>query len=102
MSHSKGNNKYAEQVDNMSATEINKEIVKLLNENNKYLKRYVSFKHVLVRGMATGLGGFLGATLLISILIAGLSKISVVPIIGNVVIQILEFLQQNDPSSVPF
>ena len=82
--------------------EISKEIAELLRENNKYLRRYVSFKHVLLRGIATGLGGFLGATILISIIFAAISKISVVPIIGNFVAQIMEFLQTNYPSQTPF
>ncbi len=88
-----------DDVAEMTQDEVSKEIVRLLRENNKYLRRYVSVKHVLLRGMATGLGGFLGATILISLLFAFLSKMSVVPVIGTFIANIIEFLHQNYPTT---
>ena len=87
---------------NFIESDPSKEIAELLRENNKYLRRYVSFKHVLFRGIATGLGGFLGATILISLLFAIISRVSVVPVIGNFIAQIMEFLQTNYPGQQPF
>lgn len=47
----------------------------------------------LVRGIAFGLGGVLGATVVLSIVIWSLSQINFVPIIGDYATQVIELIQ---------
>lgn len=77
----------------------NQEVNKLLLEiqkTNEYLRKYTSIKHVMLRGMMSGLAGFIGATVVIAIIIATLSKLSVVPILGDFIIQLLDFIQNTN------
>ncbi len=50
-----------------------------------------------IRGMAFGLGSFLGATILVSILILLLARIEFVPIIGDLAARILLQIQNATP-----
>ena len=50
-----------------------------------------------LRGMAFGLGSFLGATILVSVLVLFLSRMEVVPIIGDFAARILVHIENATP-----
>ncbi len=49
-----------------------------------------------VRGLAFGLGSVIGATILVSVLVASLSKVDFIPIIGEWAKEIADMIRQNE------
>ena len=90
-------NKIIERNDN----EIKKlrEAIKSLN-NNKIFKIYNSTKKILfisfLKGLASGLGWILGATILVSILTFALSQIQFIPILGEWVSKLITEIRKFD------
>jgi hypothetical protein len=72
---------------------LNKNINKLANTINKYM----SFPHIVARGIMTGFAGFLGATLVVAIFIAVLSQMEKIPLLSNsnIIIYINDVLEEN-------
>ena len=62
---------------------------------NKFLLLSIIF-FSLIRGLASGLGWVIGATLLVSILTFFLSQIEFIPIIGDWVSRLIEQIQKFD------
>ena len=90
-------NKIQEENDN----EIKKlsEALKSLNNNNLF-KIYNSTKKILfmsfLKGLASGLGWIIGATILVSLLTYILSQIEFIPILGDIVSQLIEEIEAFD------
>ena len=90
-------NKILEKNDN----EIKKlsEAIKSLNNNNIF-KIYNSIKKVLfisfLKGLASGLGWIIGATILVSLLTYILSQIEFIPILGDIVSQLIAEIEAFD------
>ena len=90
-------NKILEKSDN----EIKKlsEAIKSLNNNNIF-KIYNSTKKILVvsflKGLASGLGWIIGATILVSILTFALSQIQFIPILGEWVSKLITEIRKFD------
>ena len=90
-------NKILEKNDN----EIKKlsEAIKSLNNNNIF-KIYNSTKKILfvsfLKGLASGLGWIIGATILVSILTFALSQIQFIPILGEWVSKLITEIQKFD------
>jgi len=90
-------NKILEKNDN----EIKKlsEAIKSLNNNNIF-KIYNSTKKILfisfLKGLASGLGWIIGATILVSLLTYILSQIEFIPILGDLVSQLIEEIEAFD------
>ena len=90
-------NKILEKNDN----EIKKlsEAIKSLNNNNIF-KIYNSTKKILfisfLKGLASGLGWIIGATILVSLLTYILSQIEFIPILGDMVSQLIEEIEAFD------
>ena len=90
-------NKILEKNDN----EIKKlsEAIKSLNNNNIF-KIYNSTKKILfisfLKGLASGLGWIIGATILVSLLTYILSQIEFIPILGEIVSQLIEEIESFD------
>ena len=90
-------NKILEKNDN----EIKKlsEAIKSLNNNNIF-KIYNSTKKILfisfLKGLASGLGWIIGATILVSLLTYILSQIEFIPILGDIVSQLIEEIEGFD------
>ena len=90
-------NKILEKNDN----EIRKlsEAIKSLNNNNIF-KIYNSTKKILfisfLKGLASGLGWIIGATILVSLLTYILSQIEFIPILGDIVSQLIEEIEAFD------
>ena len=90
-------NKIQEKNDN----EIKKlsEAIKSLNNNNIF-KIYNSIKKILfisfLKGLASGLGWIIGATILVSLLTYILSQIEFIPILGDIVSQLIQEIEAFD------
>jgi len=90
-------NKILEKNDN----EIKKlsEAIKSLNNNNIF-KIYNSTKKILfisfLKGLASGLGWIIGATILVSLLTYILSQIEFIPIFGDIVSQLIQEIEAFD------
>ena len=90
-------NKIQEENDN----EIKKlsEALKSLNNNNIF-KIYNSTKKILfisfLKGLASGLGWIIGATILVSLLTYILSQIEFIPILGDIVSQLIQEIEAFD------
>ena len=90
-------NKILERNDN----EIKKlsETIKSLNNNNIF-KIYNSTKKILfisfLKGLASGLGWIIGATILVSLLTYILSQIEFIPILGDIVSQLIQEIEAFD------
>ena len=90
-------NKVQEKNDN----EIKKlsEAIKSLNNNNIF-KIYNSTKKILfisfLKGLASGLGWIIGATILVSILTFTLSQIQFIPILGEWVSKLINEIRKFD------
>ena len=90
-------NKILEKNDN----EIKKlsEAIKSINNNNIF-KIYNSTKKILfisfLKGLASGLGWIIGATILVSLLTYILSQIEFIPILGDIVSQLIEEIEAFD------
>lgn len=90
-------NKILEKNDN----EIRKlsEAIKSLNNNNIF-KIYNSTKKILfisfLKGLASGLGWIIGATILVSLLTYILSQIEFIPILGDIVSQLIKEIEAFD------
>tara|TARA_Y200000002_G_scaffold114349_1_gene93645 strand:+ start:207 stop:494 length:288 start_codon:yes stop_codon:yes gene_type:complete len=90
-------NKTLEKNDN----EIKKlsEAIKSLNNNNIF-KIYNSTKKILLisflKGLASGLGWIIGATILVSLLTYILSQIEFIPILGDIVSQLIKEIEAFD------
>ena len=90
-------NKIQEKNDN----EIKKlsEAIKSLNNNNIF-KIYNSKKKILfisfLKGLASGLGWIIGATILVSLLTYILSQIEFIPILGDIVSQLIDEIEAFD------
>jgi hypothetical protein len=90
-------NKILEKNDN----EIRKlsEAIKSLHNNNIF-KIYNSTKKILfisfLKGLASGLGWIIGATILVSLLTYILSQIEFIPILGDIVSQLIEEIEAFD------
>ena len=90
-------NKILEKNDN--ETKKLSEAIKSLNNNNIF-KIYNSTKKILfisfLKGLASGLGWIIGATILVSILTYILSQIEFIPILGDIVSQLIEEIEAFD------
>ena len=90
-------NKILEKNDN----EIKKlsEAIKSLNNNNIF-KIYNSTKKILfisfLKGLSSGLGWIIGATILVSLLTYILSQIEFIPILGDIVSQLIQEIEAFD------
>ena len=90
-------NKILEKNDN----EIKKlsEAIKSLNNSNIF-KTYNSTKKILfisfLKGLASGLGWIIGATILVSLLTYILSQIEFIPILGDIVSQLIQEIEAFD------
>ena len=75
------------------------ETIKSLNNNNIF-KIYNSTKKILfisfLKGLASGLGWIIGATILVSLLTYILSQIEFIPILGDIVSQLIEEIEAFD------
>ena len=75
--------------------ELEKTIKSLLNHN--FFKIHNSFKSLLLisllRGLASGLGWVLGATILVSMLTYTLSQIEFIPILGDWVSRLIKEIE---------
>ena len=73
--------------------------IKSLNNNNIF-KIYNSTKKILfmsfLKGLASGLGWIIGATILVSILTFALSQIQFIPILGEWVSKLITEIQKFD------
>ena len=75
------------------------EAINSLNNNNIF-KIYNSIKKILfisfLKGLASGLGWIIGATILVSLLTYILSQIEFIPILGDIVSQLIEEIETFD------
>ena len=75
------------------------EAIKDLNNNNIF-KIYNSTKKILfisfLKGLASGLGWIIGATILVSLLTYILSQIEFIPILGDIVSQLIQEIEAFD------
>ena len=75
------------------------EAIKSLNNNNIF-KIYNSIKKILfisfLKGLASGLGWIIGATILVSLLTYILSQIEFIPILGDIVSQLIKEIEGFD------
>ena len=75
------------------------EAIKSLNNNNLF-KIYNSTKKILfvsfLKGLASGLGWIIGATILVSILTFALSQIQFIPILGEWVSKLITEIRKFD------
>ena len=89
------------QIQEKNDNEIKKlsEAIKSLNNNNIF-KIYNSTKKILVvsflKGLASGLGWIIGATILVSILTFALSQIQFIPILGEWVSKLITEIRKFD------
>ena len=89
------------QIQEKNDNEIKKlsETIKSLNNNNIF-KIYNSIKKVLfisfLKGLASGLGWIIGATILVSLLTYILSQIEFIPILGDIVSQLIAEIEAFD------
>ena len=90
-------NKILEKNDN--ETKKLSEAIKSLNNNNLF-KIYNSTKKILfisfLKGLASGLGWIIGATILVSILTFALSQIQFIPILGEWVSKLITEIRKFD------
>lgn len=75
------------------------ELINSINKLNRIMVKSTNLRYSFLRGLASGFGGILGATLILAIFLWGLSKLEYVPIIGSFVSQItkisgLKIIQQ--------
>ena len=75
------------------------EAIKSFNNNNIF-KIYNSTKKILfisfLKGLASGLGWIIGATILVSLLTYILSQIEFIPILGDIVSQLIQEIETFD------
>ena len=75
------------------------EAINSLNNNNIF-KIYNSIKKILfisfLKGLASGLGWIIGATILVSLLTYILSQIEFIPILGDIVSQLIKEIEAFD------
>ena len=89
------------QIQEKNNNEIKKlsEEIKSLNNNNIF-KIYNSTKKILfisfLKGLASGLGWIIGATILVSLLTYILSQIEFIPILGDIVSQLIQEIEAFD------
>ena len=89
------------QIQEKNDNEIQKlsEAIKSLNNNNIF-KIYNSIKKILfisfLKGLASGLGWIIGATILVSLLTYILSQIEFIPILGDIVSQLIDEIEAFD------
>lgn len=80
---------------NNDIKELKNNIKKLNNHN--FFKIYNSTKSILIvsflKGLISGLGWILGATILVSLLTYILSQIEFIPILGNLVTQLIQEIE---------
>ena len=81
--------------------EINKLSVAITSlNNNNIFKIYNSTKKILfisfLKGLVSGLGWIIGATILVSLLTYILSQIEFIPILGDIVSQLIEEIESFD------
>ena len=73
-----------------------REEVARLNEH-RFLRTYNSLPRLLAfsfaRGLMVGLGGVIGATVLLSLLVWSLSQVEVIPIIGDWARQVIDIVE---------
>ena len=89
------------QIQEKNDNEIKKlsEAIKSLNNNNIF-KIYHSIKKILfisfLKGLVSGLGWIIGATILVSILTFALSQIQFIPILGEWVSKLITEIRKFD------
>ena len=89
------------QIQEKNDNEIKKlsEAITSLNNNNIF-KIYNSTKKILfisfLKGLASGLGWIMGATILVSLLTYILSQIEFIPILGDIVSQLIQEIEAFD------
>lgn len=64
-----------------------------------YRNKRELYKMSFVKGVIAGVGGVFGATIVVGLVIFGLSLLSDVPVIGEIAEQVSESLEPGDPST---
>lgn len=77
------------------AEDQTQELINSINKSNKIMTKSASLRYSFLRGLASGFGGILGATLILTIFLWFLSQLEYVPIIGGFISQITDFVVQN-------
>jgi hypothetical protein len=70
------------------------EEMKQLNANVATLNKNYSLTRSFARGMVSGLGSVIGATIVVALLAFILNSVQVVPVIGDWVAQIAEYVER--------
>lgn len=84
---------------NKLQSETLEDIHKELKVTNRSLKKFSSVRMSFVRGIASGFGAFLGATIVITITIWFISQLQFVPLIGSFALDIINFIETSTTNS---
>jgi len=83
---------------------LNGELVRELRLLNRQLERFNRKRRYvllsLTGGMARGFGAALGATLIFAVALALLTRLDSVPVVGEYVTNVIQFVKQNSPASM--
>lgn len=72
-----------------------------LERTNALLKKFSSHRQAFIRGIFAGLGGSLGATLVLALILWVASQLEFVPIVGSFATDVINFINQNSPIATP-
>ncbi len=75
------------------------EEVRRLNKTISKLERHYGFTNSFARGILSGLGSVIGATIVVALLALMLRNVSLVPLIGGWLAEIIEYVTQLTSSS---
>lgn len=70
-----------------------------LKRSNRHLKKFVSFRYTFARGVANGVGAFIGATIVITAALWFLAQLQFIPIVGNFALEVVDFVKANSKYS---
>jgi len=73
-------------------------LIETLDKTNSLLKKFSSRRQAFYRGIFTGLGGSLGATVVLAALLWMFAQLAFVPIVGNFATEVIDFVQVSSSS----
>jgi hypothetical protein len=87
-------NEDKQKISNVNSSENEVEILKEISLKLDGIKKHPPLWRYLVQGMLVGLGSVIGATVIIAIIVALLKTFVSVPVIGEIITQIIALLDK--------
>jgi cell division septal protein FtsQ len=87
-------------MDNKNKLTETAQLTEEMRKMNKLMSQNLRYKNIILRGLLSGIGNFLGATILtailLSIIFSLLGQVQYIPVLGDFIINLTEYIKSRN------